>query len=73
MKKVVLMSIYAQTGMVHPQLRRHESAPKTDIDHTLNAKPNGKTNQINLFTQASSEEDDTERGQSDLTRPFNRA
>lgn len=34
----VKMSIYAQTGLIHRNLRRHESAPKTDIDDLLDNK-----------------------------------
>lgn len=35
-RRAVQMSIYMQTGQPLPNLRRHESAPETDIDQILN-------------------------------------
>lgn len=36
-KTMIQVSIYAQTGQLLPNLRRHESAPITDIDELLNS------------------------------------
>lgn len=34
----VKLSIYAQTGLLHSNLRRHESTPPTDLDDLFNTK-----------------------------------
>lgn len=38
-RTMIQASIYAQTGQLRPNLRRNESAPKTDIDVLLESKP----------------------------------